>query len=1335
MVSLAIIDTIGLVYDGDSLTKKGLGGSESAVILIAKELQKINFQVTVFNNCLSSSNDTKEGVFDGVTYCDISRLKESNNFTYDIVISSRSLSPFANEQYWNAEHRYHPSIFKRIKNNAKLKIVWMHDTFCWGDQLLEEHLIRGDIDELFTLSDFHTSYVTNCDHGNRRNFEVLKNRIFITRNGAVNYKPEIDYTKKDRNVFVYNASVTKGMIPLVEEIWPRVKARIPSAKLKIIGGFYKFKDEDGPDEQENKFWQLHRRPDNQKLDIEFTGIIKQSEIAEILSTAGFFIYPGAFPETFGISSLEALLYNTPIITTRFGALEETALEDSCYLINYAIEPNGLFPNINKHLQVEKFVDLVESAYNNPYLHQQKSYYCNIIKDIAGWDSIALQWKQHLYNKLKGWVPVEQYRKVKEINNKVHQIFGRRFSNREEWVEPKSGRELEIAVVSPFYNAEAYLEACIRSVAAQDYTNYKHILIDDASTDDSYSVAKRVIESLSPQLQEKFVLVKNRRNVGAVKNQIETIKILSSNAIVMLLDGDDWLYPSNDIFDFYNNLYLKGAEFTYGSCWSVVDNIPLIAQPYPEHIKQNRDYRNHKFSWGLPYTHLRTFTKRLVETLDDDVFKDDEGEWFRAGGDVATFYNIIEKAKPENVRAVQKVVYCYNDTNPLNDYKVNGEEQTRNANLISKQKEKYSVIVPTMWRCDLFEKSLWNFVEHPLVDEIIVINNEVSKTPEWPVLKNKKIRMFNQEKNIYVNPAWNLGVSLSKNDLLCIANDDIVFDTNLLRKLQPRLTPKVGVFGIITGEAHFNQPPSTDYSIDFIEWKRGDIIHCFGQLMFLHKKNWLPVIDGLDIYFGDDFVFHTQLMNGRKNYMIYNIEFESPMAATSRDKELVAGFYEREQPIYSAWADKNLISYEQFEEKKMKRILIGIPTAKYIEPETFKSIYDLEVPEGYEIDFQYFYGYNIDQVRNLIAHWASNYDYLFSVDSDISFSKDTLKRLLSHDKDVVSGLYIQRKPGEQIVEVYRHGRNVPYAQIAGLGLVEIDGCGFGCVLVKSEVFREVGYPQFVYKSALDHKDTFSEDNYFCMKAKEKGFRIWADTTVLCNHHGSTVFSLEKVEVKQDNVTNRLRELSNMSLMPQVHYEYLNNSIMNPSVVYDIGACVLHWTKMAKHVWKDAKYIAFEAMGASRPIFEENNIDYNIGVLSDVDGREVEFYENVMDPGGNSYYKENESLNPNASKLYNDSNKKKVITKTLDTVVKERGFPLPDLIKMDVQGAEMDILKGATETLKHCKDLILEMQVVEYNKGAPLRNEVVEFVESLGFRMVSNGPFCDNGPDGDYHFTKI
>jgi glycosyltransferase involved in cell wall biosynthesis len=187
---------------------------------------------------------------------------------------------------------------------------------------------------------------------------------------------------------VYNASVTKGMVTLVERVWPRVKQYIPHAKLKVIGGFYLFDTKEEPDEQEKKWRELANNPNNTRIVIEFTLVITQKEVASIMSEANFMIYPNSFPETYGISTLESILYNTPVITCRFGALEEVAIDKACYIIDYAIQPNSLFPNINIDNQINQFIKTTVEAYNNRYLHQQKQYYCNIVKDVAGRDTVA-----------------------------------------------------------------------------------------------------------------------------------------------------------------------------------------------------------------------------------------------------------------------------------------------------------------------------------------------------------------------------------------------------------------------------------------------------------------------------------------------------------------------------------------------------------------------------------------------------------------------------------------------------------------------------------------------------------------------------------------------------------------------------------------------------------------------------------------------------------------------------------------------------------------------------------------------------------------------------------
>ena len=1076
-MKIAICDSLGLCYDGDTLTKQGLGGSESAVILITKHLQQIGFDVTVFNNCIDAKHSSP-GVYDGVRYID-NREARSHAEDYDIVISSRSILPFTSNNY--------PFIHRA---NCK-KILWLHDTFIEGDHIMEQLIVSGKIDYIFTLSDWHSTYILNATHGPKRNFEVLKKKVFQTRNGAVCHIPEVDLSKKDPNHFVYNSSATKGMIPLLEDIWPEIKKHLPEARLTVIGGYYRFREGAEPDAQESTVAQLSKRQDLKDLGITFTGVIPQYEIAKILANAWMMLYPGAFPETFGISTLESLLYKTPLVTTRFGALEETAIDLACYHIDYAIEPNSLFPHINKEQQVQKFISKFFEAYNTPYLHQQKQNYCDVVKDVAGWDTVALQWKQFFYSVLGEFLPANEYRKVTRINDKVARVFGRTTIMPAPKEYRSYGEQRRIVVISPFWNAENYIERHIRSVAAQDYDNYLHILINDASTDNSRQIAEQTIKSVHT---DNIVLINKEQNNGCIRNQLSAInEFVEVDDIVILLDGDDWLVNNNTIFHYYNDLYNQGYEFTYGSMWSVVDNIPLIAQEYPIEVKKNKTYRSHHFNWKIPYTHLRTCIGKHFDDLNTESFKIN-GEWMKSGADNPLFYELIEKIEPEKIYCNREIVCVYNDANPLNDYKIRGKEQNENA---------------------------------------------------------------------------------------------------------------------------------------------------------------------------------------AKSY--------------KKDND------------------------------KVKRILVAIPTNRSAENETIKSLWNLEVPEGYKLDLQFFYGYCIDQIRNLIADWSKRYDYLFSVDSDIVLPKDTLMKMLAADKDIISGLYIQRIPNTHTLEVYMDTpnggcTNIPYELIKDRGVVEIAACGMGAALIKSEVFRKMEYPHFHYKSALDHKNTVSEDVYFCRKARDAGFTVWADASIKCDHKGSNFFVV-------DSPKTHLEKVAEQDLLPKAHDEYLKTMQIEPKVVYDIGACVQHWTRKAKEVWPKAKYYLIDAAKSVEPFLQTD--DYAIAVLSDTDGKIVDFYEDSNNPAGNSYYKE-------TTGAFTDKHKTKRMTITLNTLVEENNWLLPDLIKLDVQGAEVDVLKGADRIMINCKDIILEAQHANYNEGAPKFDEVKSYLESIGFELKTE--ITHNNVDGDYHFTR-
>lgn len=214
----------------------------------------------------------------------------------------------------------------------------------------------------------------------------------------------------------------------------------------------------------------------------------------------------------------------------------------------------------------------------------------------------------------------------------------------------------------------------------------------------------------------------------------------------------------------------------------------------------------------------------------------------------------------------------------------------------------------------------------------------------------------------------------------------------------------------------------------------------------------------------------------------------------------------------------------------------------------------------------------------------------------------------------------------------------------------------------------------------------------------------------------------------NPTDRVKEMAARRMLPLNHVNYLRklkDSGFEPKVIYDIGANVLHWTTEAKEFWPDATYVLFDAYEPAEFLFKDYK--YHIGVLSDEDDKEVKFFISDVWPGGNSYYREI------ASSAFPEDRYNVYKTSKLDTIVSKYGFPLPDLVKIDVQGCEKDIIAGGIQTLSNASHLLVEMQRVEYNKGAPKVDVTLPYIESLGWKCVAP-LFCDNGPDGDYGFMK-
>lgn len=158
---------------------------------------------------------------------------------------------------------------------------------------------------------------------------------------------------------------------------------------------------------------------------------------------------------------------------------------------------------------------------------------------------------------------------------------------------------------------------------------------------------------------------------------------------------------------------------------------------------------------------------------------------------------------------------------------------------------FSVIIPTMWKSHWIHTSISQLEEHPEVGEIILIDNST----EIKEVNNAKICHIREGKNTYVNPAWNKGVRLSKWENICIANDDLAFNPDILSFVKPHI--KKGIIGM-AAENYDRFRPDYNPGIEQMSLREWG----WGCLLFIHKTNWIDIPTDLLIACGDDYLLKS-----------------------------------------------------------------------------------------------------------------------------------------------------------------------------------------------------------------------------------------------------------------------------------------------------------------------------------------------------------------------------------------------------------------------------------------------------------------------------------------------
>ena len=256
-------------------------------------------------------------------------------------------------------------------------------------------------------------------------------------------------------------------------------------------------------------------------------------------------------------------------------------------------------------------------------------------------------------------------------------------------------EKPIAIIIPSFNNEDWYEKNLNSVLQQNYDNYRIIYINDCSSDRTGQVVEETVKKCTDDYQITFfdcpfnediptstqifgelinkkncffTLINNRhRHYGALPNLYRAIHSCNNDEIVVLLDGDDWLFD-NDVLQKINTFYAsENIWLTHGRFIEYPNNNSSWSQDFSNEVIRQNAFRQNR----IP-THLKTFYSCLFKKirLEDLLYN---GIFCPMTGDMAMMFPMIEMAGERHAYS-HEINYVYNVANPINDNKINPQLQ-------------------------------------------------------------------------------------------------------------------------------------------------------------------------------------------------------------------------------------------------------------------------------------------------------------------------------------------------------------------------------------------------------------------------------------------------------------------------------------------------------------------------------------------------------------------------------------------------------------------------------------------------------------------------------------
>lgn len=350
--------TSGLEFNGNTINEKALGGSESALIYMARELAKLGNEVTVYCEC------DIPGVYDGVDYRHCHTFMEDEKSQFDVCIVSRFTH------------------FLSKPLDSKLNILWIHDT---GVEHPEMSMTK--VDKIFCLSEFQKSIF-------EQRYNIDSGIFWNTTNG---FDPALiqDYVpfEHKKNNYVYSSRPERGLIKLLTDIWPKITAQNPEAVLHICG--YSNPNADNDTHYLKECYKQSQELIGKYTNIINHGCLKKPEYYKLLSESAYMLYPCIFPEISCINAIEAQASGCLVIGSDAFALSETIKSDT--KTNLLKHQCGWDEDISYLLGNDEY-DTEFLRYLDLYRDEKYEQEITKVKDEIdsySWSNIANAWNEKL----------------------------------------------------------------------------------------------------------------------------------------------------------------------------------------------------------------------------------------------------------------------------------------------------------------------------------------------------------------------------------------------------------------------------------------------------------------------------------------------------------------------------------------------------------------------------------------------------------------------------------------------------------------------------------------------------------------------------------------------------------------------------------------------------------------------------------------------------------------------------------------------------------------------------------------------------------------------------